>query len=185
MENFAAAAFFVDFDALRPSMPIEICFNPFTGGINRKEKLFFFNVYVINKKGLLLGQSCKCNCVSSNVTVRNTLNHSIHTVRVELFHARTELNNENKVILLTNCDFIHYTFGWFSEGLLDKRQHFLFNSIQYPSFSSECHTQSPRDLLLSRTPKQGEGVFRKAWWDPTFKRYARSGQISRVKRDRV
>ena len=48
---------------------------------------------------------------------------------LNFFHTRTELNNENKVILLTNCDFIHYTFGWFSEGLLDKRQHFLFNSI--------------------------------------------------------
>ena len=167
MENFAAAVFFVDFDALRPSMPIEICFNPFTGGINRKEKLFFFNVYVINKKGLLLGQSCKRNCVSSNVTVRNTLNHSIHTVRVELFHARTELNNENKVILLTNCDFIHYTFGWFSEGLLDKRQHFSFNSINYPSFSLVSYSVATRPFTASH-PKTGWRGFPWCVMGPNF-----------------
>ena len=29
----------------------------------------------------------------------------IQIVRVEFLHTRTELNNENKVILLTSCDF--------------------------------------------------------------------------------
>ena len=37
----------------------------------------------------------------------------IHIVRVEFFHTRNELNNENKVILLTSCDFIHYTLADF------------------------------------------------------------------------
>ena len=48
----------------------------------------------------MLGQSC--NCLTINITVEHTLNHSIHTVGVEFFHGRTELNDENKVILLTN-----------------------------------------------------------------------------------
>ena len=93
--------------------------------------------------------------------MEHTLNHSIHTVRVELFHARTELKSENKAISFTNCDFIHYTFGRFSEGLLDKRQHFLFNPINYPSFSRVSYSVATRPFTESN-PQQCEGVFHDA-----------------------
>ena len=44
LENFAAAVFFLDADALRPGMPREICFILFTGGINREREIFFSSI---------------------------------------------------------------------------------------------------------------------------------------------
>ena len=114
-----------------------------------KRKCFLFNVHVINKK-----VSCLDNHATVSALIEHTLNHSIHTVAVVFFHGRTELNDENKVILLTNCDFILYTFAWFSEGLLDKRQHFSFNSINYPSFSLVSYSVATRPFTASH-PKTG------------------------------
>ena len=91
----------------------------------------------------------------------------IQIVRVEFFHTRTELNNENKVILLTSCDFIHYTFGWFREGLWDKRQHFLFHSINYPSFSRVSCSVVTRTFTASH-PKTGWRGFQWFVMGPKF-----------------